>query len=135
MTVKIKEISYLLPPRDSLNDALDVFITLDDDYCTQGFCYFIEVTTLEYLSTLMQKENNGVFLLPDFPCIIVSELTDDVIRTAVESFVNSEDEARWLKLYHLLPSLSLEDINKILYQKKQEEIELGLEVDAEFEDE
>ena len=130
MTVKIKEISYLIPPRDLFNDALDVFVILEDDYCTDDFCYIIEVTTLQFLSTILEKGNNG-FLLPDYPFIIVSKLTDDIIQAAIESFVNSDDEARWLKLYHIMPTLNIQEINEILYRKKQEEIELN----AEFEDE
>ena len=70
MTVKIKKIEYLIPPRDIFNDALDVFVSLEDDYCTDGFCYFIEVATPQFLATIMEKENNA-FLLPDYPCIIV----------------------------------------------------------------
>ena len=130
MTVKIKEISYLIPPRDLFNDALDVFVILEDDYCTDDFCYIIEVTTLQFLSTILEKGNNG-FLLPDYPFIIVSKLTDYIIQAAIESFVNSDDEARWLKLYHIMPTLNIQEINEILYRKKQEEIELN----AEFEDE
>jgi len=38
---------------------------------------------------------------------------------------------RWLKLYHIIPQLNIQEIDEILYRKKQEEIEL--EVDAEFE--
>ena len=130
MTVKIKKIEYLIPPRDIFNDSLDVFITLEDSYCTDGCCYFIEVTTLQFLATIMENENNA-FLLPDYPCIIVSKLTDDIIRAAIESFINSDDEVRWLKLYHIIPKLNTQEINEILYRKKQEDIEL----DAEFEDE
>ena len=130
MTVKIKEIKSLIPPRDIFNDALDVFVSLEDDYCTDDFRYFIEVTTPQFLSTMMEKENNA-FLLPDYPCIIVSKLTDDIIRAAIESLINSDDEVRWLKLYHIIPKLDIQEIDEILYRKKQEEIEL----DAEFEDE
>ena len=54
-------------------------------------------------------------------------------RAAIESFVNSDDEVRWLKLYHLIPKLSIQEIDEILYRKKQEDIELEAEVDAEFE--
>ena len=130
MTIKIKKIKYLIPPRDIFNDALDVFVTLDDDYCTDGFCYFVEVTTPQFLSTIMDKENNA-FLLPDYPCIIVSKLTDDIIKTAIESFINSDDEVRWLKLYHIIPKLDIQEINEILYRKKQEDIELDAEFEAE----
>jgi len=138
MTVKIKKIKYLLPPRDILNDALDVFVTLEDDYCTDGFCYFVEVTTPQFLLTIMEKEKSA-FLSPDYPCIIVSKLTDDIIRAAIESFINPQDsgniyeELYWLKLYHLIPSLEMEDVNELYNRKKQESIELEAEVDAEFE--
>lgn len=133
MTIKkIKKIKYFLPPRDILNDALDVFVSLEDDYCTDGFYYFVEVTTPQFLSTIMEKEKSA-FLLPDYPCIIVSKLTDDIIRAAIESFINSDDEVRWLKLYHIIPKLNIQEIDEILYRKKQEDIELEAEVDAEFE--
>ena len=138
LTVKITKIEYLIPPRDILNDALDVFVTLDDDYCTDGFCYFGEVTTPQFLSTIMEKEKRA-FVSPDYPCIIVSKLTDEIVRAAIESFINSkdsldsDDELRWLKLYHVIPKLTIQEINKILYQKKQEDIEFATDVDAEFE--
>ena len=136
MTARIKEISYLIPPRDIFNDALDVFVTLDDDYCSENFRYFVEITTPTFLSTLMEKEKT-TFLSPDYPCLIVSRLTDDVIRAAIESFINSDDgvfdELYWLKLYHVMPKLTIEEIDDILNRKKQEEIELQIEIDAEFE--
>jgi hypothetical protein len=138
MTVRIKKIKYLIPPRDILNDALDVFVFLEDDYCTDGFCYFVEVTTPQFLSTIMKSEESA-FLSPDYPCIIVSKLTDDIIRAAIESFINpkdsidSDDELRWLKLYHVIPQLTIQEIDEILYRKKQEDIKFEAELDAEFE--
>ncbi|MFK8012733.1 MAG: hypothetical protein AB8B80_11865 [Marinicellaceae bacterium] len=64
---------------------MDVFVTLEDDYCTDGFCYFVEVTTPTFLSTIMENKKRA-FLSPEYPCIIVSKLTDDIIRAAIESF-------------------------------------------------
>lgn len=136
MTVKIKKISYLIPPRDILNDAVDVLIDLEDDF--DEFGYVVEVTTPQFLSTIMEKEKNG-FLSPDYPCIIVSKLTDAIIRAAIESFINPEDsgniyeESYWLKLYHVIPSLNMEDVNELYDRKKQESIKWEAEVDAEFE--
>lgn len=140
MAVKIKKIEYLVPLSDLWNDALDVLVTLDDDYCTDGSCYLVEVTTPQFLSTLMEKEKSD-FLSPDYPSIIGSKLTDDIIRAAIESFINPQDpidphdELHWLKLYHLTAMLNIEEIDEILYRKKRESIELESEVDAEFEDE
>ncbi len=62
MTVKIKEIKYLIPPRDIFNDALDVFVSLEDNYCTDDSCYFVEVTTPQFLSTMMEKEKKYFFI-------------------------------------------------------------------------
>ena len=141
MTVKIKEISYLIPPRDILNDALDVMVTLEND--SDGFGYVLEVTTPQFLSTVMEKKKME-FFPPDYPFIIVSKLTDDIIRAAIESFINpedlnskgliySDDELYWLKLYHIIPTLEMEDVNELFERKKQESIELDAEIDAEFE--
>lgn len=72
-----------------------------------------------------------LFLLTDYSCLIVSKLTDDIIRAAIESFINSDYEVCLLKLYHIIPQLNIQEIDEILYRKKQEHIEL----DAEFESE
>ena len=132
MTVKIKKISYLIPPRDMLNDAVDVLVDLEEN--SDEFGYVVEVTTPQFLSTMMEKEKSS-FLSPDYPCIIVSKLTDDII----ESFINPQDygniyeELYWLKLYHLIPSLTMEDVNELYDRKKQEAIEWEAKMDAEFE--
>ena len=133
MPVKIKKISYLIPPRDILNDAVDVLVDLEEN--SDKFGYVVEVTTPQFLSTMMEKEKS-TFLSPDYPCIIVSKLTDDIIRAAIESLINpkdfpDDDELRWLKFYHVIPKLTTEEIDEILNRKKEEEIQL----DAEFEDE
>ena len=130
MTVKIKKIEYLIPPRDIFNDALDVFVSLEDDYCTDGFCYFIEVTTPQFFFTFMEKKKMK-FFSPNYPFIIVSKLTDDIIRAAIESFINTQDDLYWLKLYHITVALESEDIDEILYRKKRESIELDAELEAE----
>ena len=60
MTVKIKKITYLVPPRDILNDAVDVLVDLEEN--SDEFGYVVEVTTPQFLSTLMEKEKNGFFI-------------------------------------------------------------------------
>ena len=136
MTIKIKKISYLIPPRDMLNDALDVIVELEEN--SDEFGYVVEVTTPQFLSTLMEKEKS-TFLSPDYPCIIVSKLTDDIIQAAIESFINPKDseniyeELFWLKLYHLIPSLTIEDVNELYDRKKQQAIKWEADVDAELE--
>ena len=73
------------------------------------------------------------FLLPGYPYIIVSKLTDEIIRSAIQAYIDTEDDSYWLKLYHIIPTLEIEDINEILYRKKQENIELEAKIDAEIE--
>ncbi len=36
-------------------------------------------------------------------------------------------------MYHVIPTLTIQEIDEILYRKKRESIELEAEVDAEFE--
>ena len=75
----------------------------------------------------------GDFLPPGYPYIIVSKLTDEIIQAAIQAYIDTEDNSYWLKLYHILPTLDIEDINEILYRKKQENIELESKIDAEVE--
>ena len=138
MTVKIKKITYLVTPRDILNDAVDVLVDLEEN--SDEFGYVVEVTTPPFLSTMMEKKKMEV-LSPNYPFIIVSKLTDDTIRAAIESFINPQDpidphdELYWFKLYHLIAKLDIEEIDEILYRKKRESIEESeSEVDAELED-
>jgi hypothetical protein len=129
--MKIKKIEYLLAPADLLNDCLDVFVTLEDEYCENEFFYCVEITTPQFLSTLMEGFESD-FLPPDYPYIIVSKLTDDIIEASIKSFVNTRDDSYWLKLYHITTTLQTEDVNDILHQKKQETIESDAKWDAEW---
>ena len=123
--MKIKEISYLDPQVDLENDCLDVFVTLEnDDY------YLIEVTTPRFFYTLMEKFKSN-FVPPSYPYIIVSKLTDDIIRAAIQEFIDTKEDFYQLKLYHMTATLKIEDINEILYRKEKENTELEAEIDAE----
>ena len=123
--MKIKEISYLDPQVDLENDCLDVFVTLEnDDY------YLIEVTTPKFFYTLMEKFKSN-FVPPSYPYIIVSKLTDDIIRAAIQEFIDTKEDSYWLKLYHMTATLKIEDINEILYRKRKKNAELEAEIEAE----
>ena len=106
------------------------FVTLEDDYYTGKCSYFVEVATPQWLSTLMKRFEND-FVPPGYPYIIVSKLTDDIIKSAIQAFIDTEDDAYWLKLYHIIPTFEkVEEINEILYRKKQEYIQLEAEADS-----
>ena len=115
-----------------MNDCLDVFVILEDDYCTDEFAYLVEVTTPQFLSALMAKFKDN-FLPPGYPYIIVSKLTDEIIQAAIQAYIDTEDDSYWLKLYHIVATVDIEDINEILDRKKQQNIELEAKVDAEVE--
>ena len=116
--MKIKEISYLDPRVDLENDCLDVFVTLENDVC-----YLIEVTTPKFFYSLMEKFKSD-FVPPSYPYIIVSKLTDDIIRVAIQEFIDTKKDSYWLKLYHITATLNIEDINEILDRKEKEDIEI-----------
>ena len=129
--MKIKEISYLVPAEDLIYNCLDVFVTLEDEHCIDGFSYLVEVTTPQNLSALIEKSGSD-FLPSGYPYIIVSKLTTEIVKEAIQSFIDSELDSFWLKLYHVTATLSIEDIDTILYQKKQYNIQLDAEIDAEI---
>ena len=132
--MKIKEIEYLLPPQDLVYDCLDVFVTLDNDYCTKYESHYVlEVTTPEWLTSFMQRQKSD-FVEPGYPYVIVSKLTDDIIKRAVESYINEKSDSYWLKLYHVTVILKIYDLNEILYRKKRQEMELKEILDAEYGD-
>nr|YP_010134223.1 hypothetical protein KYX03_pgp116 [Navicula veneta]QWM93713.1 hypothetical protein [Navicula veneta] len=127
--MKIKEISYVLGPKDLINDCLDVMVFLEDEYCNDAFVYVVEVTTPQCLSRRMEKSESE-FLSPSYPYILVLKLTDEIIEAAIQSFIDTDDDSYWLKLYHIPATLNIEDINEILYRKKQENMELKARIDA-----
>jgi len=129
--MKIKEISYLGPITDLIYTSIDVFVCLEDERCNDEFSYVVEVTTPQFLSSMMEKSESH-FLGPNYPYIIVSKLTDEIIKEALQAFVNEEEDSFWLKVYHITPRLNIEDINELLDRKKQEKIELDAIIDAEM---
>jgi len=114
-----------------VNDCLDVFVILEDDSCTDGFSYFVEVTTPQFLYALMEKFESD-FVPSDYPYIIVSKLTDDIMKAAIQSFIDTRNDLYWLKLYHVTSILKTANLNEMLYRKKQKNIDLEAKIDAEF---
>jgi len=114
-----------------VNDCLDVFVILEDDSCTDGFSYFVEVTTPQFLYALMEKFESD-FVPSDYPYIIVSKLTYDIMKAAIQSFIDTRNDLYWLKLYHVTSILKTANLNEMLYRKKQKNIDLEAKIDAEF---
>lgn len=119
-TMRIKQIKYFTP-QDLNKGYLDVVVFLKDEYCTNGYYYVVEVTTPQATLDFMERTKCN-FIEPDYPVIMVSKLTNEIIKAAIQSFIDSEEDAFWLKLYHIAGSLTIEEINEILSRKKQEKI-------------
>jgi hypothetical protein len=92
--MKIKEIEYLVSTTGLVENCLDVLVILEDNYCTDQFCYLVNVVTPQFLSALMEKTD---FVPPGYPYIIVSKLTDEVIRAAIQAFIDTEDDLYWMQ--------------------------------------
>lgn len=58
------------------------------------------------------------------------KLTDKIIKAAIQAYIDTQDDSYWLKLYYIVLTLDIEDINEILYRKKEENIELESKIDA-----
>ena len=72
-------------------------------------CYLVEVTTPKFFYTLM-KNFKSDFVPARYPYIIVSKLTDEIIRSAIiQEFIDAKEDSYWLKLYHITATLKIED--------------------------
>lgn len=127
--MKIKELYSLGHPADLLDDSLDVFVVLEDEFSSEQFPYLVEVTTPEFISASMKRSGSD-FLEPSFPYILVSKLTKEIIRAAIQAYVDDKDDSFWLKLYHIAPTLNIDEMNKILQQKKEENAKFDAEMEA-----
>lgn len=58
--MKIREISYLVPPTNLIDDCLDVIVSLEDEHCTDGFSYVVDKEHLidkrtDYLKSFLKN--------------------------------------------------------------------------------
>ena len=95
MTVKIKKIEYLVAPKDLLNDAVDVLVDLEDD--SDEFGYVVEVTTPQFLSTIMEKENNKLNLeLTKNEALVLFDFLNRINETERKGLFEDQSEERIL---------------------------------------
>lgn len=111
----IKYPSYFDEIEDIENDNIDVFIETED-----GFTYTLVVTTPNYLSSYMDKEEVD-FIPAAPPEVIVKKLSKETIEKAVKNYL--EGDAYWLKLYFLAGTneglFDLKEMDKILDKIKR----------------
>ena len=74
--MKVKEIEYLVPPRDLVNNCFDVFVTLEN-----ASDYVLEVTTPAFLVVLREKSN---CVSARYQYIIVLESAYDIVQIPIQ---------------------------------------------------
>lgn len=117
-TNRVKSMTFMGgAPIDIYDGWADVFVTLEDD--DDDSKYWFEVTTPQALASHMDERKQR-FLEPVYPFIIVRELTPAVIKEAIEAFIIEEEDGFWFKLYNLIPSFTIDDLNLILDRRKKE---------------
>lgn len=99
----IKVDTELKTIEDIENDNVDVSIELED-----GREYNVLVVTYKNILSLINDEESD-FLFPMGPMIVVKELNMENIERAIEAY--AEDDADWLKLYHLATSIDTKTLN------------------------
>ena len=112
----IKKFSVLSGFPEDLEDGfIDVLVTLTNDDTE----YLVEIATPKALSTYMDEKKKN-FFEPEFPLLFVRKLTSEIIRETLEEFASKQEDAFWLKLYHLTIELTIDDLNKLLkrYEKR-----------------
>ena len=114
--VKINKLNYITPTAEFLHDCIDVLITLQEDDGDE-FCYLVQVSTPQCLINKMNQRKMK-FIEPDYPSIIVLALTPPIIYAAIKKYVESDKNLYWIKLYHIIQDLTLEEIDQTFYRKK-----------------
>ena len=84
--------------------------------------YQNRISTSSRKNNLIEKFKSD-FVPTRYPYIIVSKLTDEIIQAAIQQFIDEKEDLYWLKLYYMIATLKIEDINEILDRKEQEELE------------
>ena len=111
----INKISYPTPlsnVRCVENDNIDVFVELED-----GYTYTLVLITPQNIKHLMEK-NKKCYFDVGHPMIIVKELTQKCINSAIKAF--SEGDAYWLKEYHLSGSFDIKLLDDMLREQMSE---------------
>ena len=65
------------------------------------------------------KKCESDFVPAGFPYIIVSKLTDKIILSTIQEFIDAEENLYWLKLYHVTATLNVKDINELINQTER----------------
>ena len=126
--MKITGISYptsINGISNPFNGNTDVFVELED-----GTTYTLVAITPQNIETYMSNE--GISFVPAGPpFVIVKSIADENIRVAIESY--AEEDAYWLKVYHLAgtreQAFDPEVLDKMIQEQKRSNEQLLHESD------
>jgi len=91
------------------------------------------ISTPQNLLQEMEEEKTN-FVEPGTLTIIVKELTDEIIREAIEAYLRLDDEGDWLKLCQFGDSIDISVLNKLdSQQRKRNSLIYGKRFDHPFE--
>lgn len=110
--MRVKHIRFAHEITDVHLDNVDVLVETD-----HGYTYTIVVCTPGNLLNQME-ENKLNFITPDTPTIIVKELTEKIIREAIEIY--AEDDGYWLKLCQFGDDIDISVLNKLEEEHRKE---------------
>ena len=110
--MKIKRIEFAHEITDPHIDNLDVFVENED-----GYTYTIVVSTPGDLLDQMEQEKIN-FIMPDNPKIIVKELTEQIVRDAIQAY--AENDGYWLKLCQFGDDIDISVLNKLEEEHRKE---------------
>lgn len=110
--MKIKKIEFAHEITDPYMDNLDVFVENED-----GYTYTIIVSTPgDLLDEMEQEEIN--FIMPSAPIIIVKKLTEEIVKEAIQAYV--ENDGYWLKLCQFGDYIDISVLNKLEEEHRKE---------------
>ncbi|MBP1046773.1 hypothetical protein I6N96_10895 [Enterococcus sp. BWM-S5] len=96
---------------DLTDDNIDIFVTLDD-----GYTYTLVVSTLKNVGTLMNEKRYS-----EPGCvqqlIIVEELSEELIKIAVEAYAEDED-GMFLKVSNLATGFEMKELDAALERRR-----------------
>lgn len=125
--MKLKNITFAHSIADIYENCLDVRVTLEDDSSTNNeISYIIDLATPQFFARCLRTKK---FMEPCNPYIIVSELTYETIRAAIEEYVNEKEDAFWLKLYYAVNVVTIEEINEIIDRYEQRVLKFDQELE------
>lgn len=116
--IKLKKFYFLVEPKDVKSSRIDVYGIIEEK--GKEIPFSVEVATPDYFLNQMERTKKK-FVLPNYPSIIVSEITSSIVNKALKRFLNESEDGFWLKFYNLTDELTMSDLNNLLKRREKEQ--------------